>query len=155
MSGAYHDELRGLSNFCALYSITGILFMLWVWLLITHQPFFVGGIMEDVDTYRNSAHGAMWMFVATFAASVLFLYYDANRHEVDAQIAEALMQSDSLRGGGSGGRRLRSTSHDSGSDDGSYGSDDEAEGIVRPSAFGGCIRQRTANNCFAGDRDLA
>ena len=142
---AYHDQLRDLSNFCAVYSITGILFMLWVWLLITHQPFFVGGIMDDVDTYRNSAHGAMWMFVATFAASVLFLYYDANRHEVDAQIAEALMQSDGS------GRRLRSTSHDSGSDDGSYGSD-EAEGIVRPSAFGGC-RQRT-NNCFPGDRDL-
>ena len=149
MSGSCHDQLRDLSNFCAVYSITGILFMLWVWLLITHQPFFVGGIMHDVDTYRNSAHGAMWMFVATFSASLLFLYYDANRHEVDAQISEALMQSDSLLRDSSG-RRLRSSSHDSGSADGSYGSDDEAEGIVRPSAFGGCIRQR----CLPGDRDL-
>ena len=105
--------------------------------------------MHDVDTFRNSAHGAMFAFVATFVASMLFLYYDANRNEVDAQIAEAMMssQGSSLLSG----RRLRTGSHDSGSDDGSYGSDDEAEGIVREGAFGSCIRQR--NNCFP-DRDL-
>ena len=92
---------------------------------------------------------AMFAFVATFVASMLFLYYDANRNEVDAQIAEAMMssQGSSLLSG----RRLRTGSHDSGSDDGSYGSDDEAEGIVREGAFGSCIRQR--NNCFP-DRDL-
>ena len=151
---AYHDQLRGVSNFCAIYSITGIMFMLWVWLLTTHQPFFVGGIMHDVDTYRNSAHGAMFAFVATFAASMVFLYYDANRSEVDAQIAEAMLttQGSSLLSG----RRLRTGSHDSGSDDGSYGSDDEADhqGVVRrrQGAFASCIRQR--NNCFP-DRDLA
>lgn len=146
---AYHNQLRDLSNFCAIYSITGILFMLWVWLLTTHQPFFVGGIMHDVDTFRNSAHGAMFAFVATFVASIVFLYYDANRSEVDAQIAEAMMssQGSSLLSG----RRLRTGSHDSGSDDGSHGSDDEAEGIVREGAFGSCIRQR--NNCFP-ERDL-
>jgi hypothetical protein len=144
---AYHNQLRDLSNFCAVYSITGILFMLWVWLLTTHQPFFVGGIMHDVDTYRNSAHGAMFAFVATFSAALLFLYYDAHRYEVDAQIMEA------MRGTPQGnaflaGRRWRTTSHDSGSA-GSYGgSDDEAEGIVRQSSsFGNCIRQR--------NRDLA
>eukprot|EP00563_Minutocellus_polymorphus_P013854 CAMPEP_0181053438 /NCGR_PEP_ID=MMETSP1070-20121207/18112_1 /TAXON_ID=265543 /ORGANISM="Minutocellus polymorphus, Strain NH13" /LENGTH=153 /DNA_ID=CAMNT_0023132575 /DNA_START=96 /DNA_END=558 /DNA_ORIENTATION=- len=129
---AYHNQLRDLSNFCAMYSITGILFMLWVWLLVTHQPFFVGGIMREVDTYRNSAHGAMWMFVGTFTASMIFLYYDANRHQVDAQIAEAMMtrsQSHPLLGGVGGGRRLRMDSHDSGSDDGSYArsDDDQAE----------------------------
>ena len=152
--GSHHQQLRELSNICAIYSITGVLFMLWVWLLITHQPFFVGKIMHDVDTYRSSAHGAMWAFMATFTASIAYLYYDANRHELDAQLVERL---------GAGGAnplligrthsRLRTSSHDSGSDDGSYGgSDDEAEGIVRPSPWGGCIRQRNA--CFP-DREIS
>mmetsp|Transcript_22089 Transcript_22089/g.48124 ORF Transcript_22089/g.48124 Transcript_22089/m.48124 type:complete len:156 (+) Transcript_22089:429-896(+) len=153
---SHHQQLRELSNICAVYSITGVLFMLWVWLLITHQPFFVGGIMHDVDTYRSSAFGAMWAFMATFSASIAYLYYDANRHELDAQIVEHL-------GSSSGGAnplllrrnhsRLRTSSHDSGSDSGSYrGSEDEAEGIVRPSPWGGCVRQR--NTCFP-DRDMS
>ena len=114
--------------------------------------------MHDVETYRNSAHGAMVAFGAVFAASMLFLYYDAHRSEVDAHllVAEAMMMGTTTSGQGQGtGRRLRTYSHDSGSDDGSYGgSDDEAEGVVtvrQRSLVGGCIRQR--NNCFP-DRNL-
>lgn len=41
------------------------------------QPFFIGGI-EDPDEARNSAFGAMAMFIVTFSASLAGIWYDSN-----------------------------------------------------------------------------
>mmetsp|Transcript_7432 Transcript_7432/g.14820 ORF Transcript_7432/g.14820 Transcript_7432/m.14820 type:complete len:250 (+) Transcript_7432:74-823(+) len=67
---------KATSQLCAIYSFTGILFMGWVGLMITYQPFFVSGL-EDVDNCRTSAFGAMATFIVTFVSSILYLGYDA------------------------------------------------------------------------------
>lgn len=57
------------SRVCAFYSFTGMLFTLFVGVLLTTQPEFIVGI-EDVGEARSNAFGAMGMFIATFALSV-------------------------------------------------------------------------------------
>ena len=44
--------------------------------MIATQPFFIGGL-EDVDQAKASAFGAMAMFIVTFIASLLGLWYDS------------------------------------------------------------------------------
>lgn len=44
-------------------------------MMLTHQPFFMGGI-EDVKVARGSAYGALFMFVVTFILSVVFIVKD-------------------------------------------------------------------------------
>lgn len=73
------DVKRELSQFCMYYSFIGTLFMLWVGIVITKQPFYIKGL-EDVDQCRTNAFGAMWTFVLTFISSVAYLWYDSNRH---------------------------------------------------------------------------
>ena len=48
---------------------------LWVGILIQTQPFFIAGI-EDPAENRNSAFGAMFMFLITFALSMGGIWYD-------------------------------------------------------------------------------
>jgi hypothetical protein len=50
---------------------------LWVGVMITTQPFFIGGI-EDADKAQKSAFGAMAMFIVTFAASMAGIWYDSS-----------------------------------------------------------------------------
>ena len=50
--------------------------------MLSTQPFFIGGI-EDPETARNNAFGAMAMFIVTFAASIAGIYYDSN-HKVES-----------------------------------------------------------------------
>lgn len=64
-----------------LYSnLTGFPFplrqKLWVGVMIQTQPFFIAGI-EDYDEAKSSAFGAMAMFVVTFVASLLGMWYDS------------------------------------------------------------------------------
>eukprot|EP00567_Pseudictyota_dubia_P007624 CAMPEP_0197444770 /NCGR_PEP_ID=MMETSP1175-20131217/10166_1 /TAXON_ID=1003142 /ORGANISM="Triceratium dubium, Strain CCMP147" /LENGTH=133 /DNA_ID=CAMNT_0042975617 /DNA_START=355 /DNA_END=753 /DNA_ORIENTATION=+ len=73
------DAKRDASQFCMYYSLVGTLFMLWVGVMISKQPFYMKGL-EDVDRCRSNAFGAMWMFVFTFVSSVAYLWYDSNRH---------------------------------------------------------------------------
>mmetsp|Transcript_7023 Transcript_7023/g.21018 ORF Transcript_7023/g.21018 Transcript_7023/m.21018 type:complete len:143 (-) Transcript_7023:707-1135(-) len=73
------DVKRELSQFCMYYSVVGTLFMLWVGIMITKQPFYMKGL-EDVDRCRSNAFGAMWLFIFTFVSSVAYLCYDSNRH---------------------------------------------------------------------------
>jgi len=54
---------------CGFYSATGMIFMLFVWVMLTAQPFFITGI-EDVSLARSNAFGALLTFCATFAISV-------------------------------------------------------------------------------------
>mmetsp|Transcript_4002 Transcript_4002/g.6696 ORF Transcript_4002/g.6696 Transcript_4002/m.6696 type:complete len:103 (-) Transcript_4002:188-496(-) len=65
------------SRCCAFYSAVGVLFTLWVGLLISQQSFYIAGI-EDADEAKNSAFGAMGMFIFTFVASMAGIWYDSN-----------------------------------------------------------------------------
>jgi len=51
---------------------------LWVGIILTAQPFFISGI-EDYDQAKSSAFGAMAMFIVTFVASLLGLWYDSQK----------------------------------------------------------------------------
>lgn len=64
------------SRCCMGYSVVGAIFTLWVGIMISTQPFFIAGI-EDAEEAKNSAFGACGMFVFTFVASVLGVWYDS------------------------------------------------------------------------------
>mmetsp|Transcript_37086 Transcript_37086/g.66806 ORF Transcript_37086/g.66806 Transcript_37086/m.66806 type:complete len:100 (+) Transcript_37086:299-598(+) len=57
---------------CGFYSATGIIFMLFVWIMLTTQPFFITGI-DDVELARSNAFGAMITFSVTFAISAIMI----------------------------------------------------------------------------------
>lgn len=69
-------DLLCLSQCCALYSAVGIMFTTWVGIMLTYQPFFVGGI-DDVDTSKTSAFGAAGVFFFTFVLSIGYLLSDS------------------------------------------------------------------------------
>ena len=54
--------------------------------MLQTQPFFIGGI-EDVEEARNSAFGAMGMFLVCFLLSVVGIWYDS-QYKVDPSAAE-------------------------------------------------------------------
>mmetsp|Transcript_17720 Transcript_17720/g.27566 ORF Transcript_17720/g.27566 Transcript_17720/m.27566 type:complete len:120 (-) Transcript_17720:204-563(-) len=72
------------SRCCAIYSFTGILFTLYVGVLLSKQPFLLSGIDNDDDA-KSSAFGAMGMFILTFGLSIYGIYHDAQqkREEID------------------------------------------------------------------------
>mmetsp|Transcript_15402 Transcript_15402/g.38249 ORF Transcript_15402/g.38249 Transcript_15402/m.38249 type:complete len:131 (+) Transcript_15402:394-786(+) len=72
---------KACSGFCARYSVVGMLFMLMVAMMLTYQPFYIGGI-EDVEHSKKSAYGAMAMFILTFILSVLYIIFDVIRDAV-------------------------------------------------------------------------
>jgi len=47
-----------------------------VGVMIQTQPFFIGGL-EDSDEAKANAFGAMAMFIVTFVASLLGMWYDS------------------------------------------------------------------------------
>lgn len=69
------SDAKELSHCCAMYSVIGALFQLWVWILITYQPFYIRGL-EDVDNCKQSALGAMALFVVIFFVSICYLCFD-------------------------------------------------------------------------------
>mmetsp|Transcript_34300 Transcript_34300/g.72162 ORF Transcript_34300/g.72162 Transcript_34300/m.72162 type:complete len:102 (-) Transcript_34300:327-632(-) len=64
------SDIGTTSRVCAAYSFTGILFTLFVGVLLSTQPEFITGI-EDVGEAKSNAFGAMGMFIATFVLSVV------------------------------------------------------------------------------------
>lgn len=57
---------------CGFYSATGMIFMLFVWIMLSTQPFFITGI-EDVSLAKSNAFGALMTFCVTFAISVALI----------------------------------------------------------------------------------
>ena len=57
---------------CGFYSATGIIFMLFVWIMLSTQPFFITGI-EDVSLAKSNAFAALMTFCVTFAISVALI----------------------------------------------------------------------------------
>ena len=67
-------------------------FQLWVGVMIHTQPFFIGGL-ENVEEARSNAFGAMGMFLVTFVASMIGIWYDSQfKSEVVVDSAEAEYQ---------------------------------------------------------------
>mmetsp|Transcript_16657 Transcript_16657/g.35992 ORF Transcript_16657/g.35992 Transcript_16657/m.35992 type:complete len:106 (+) Transcript_16657:231-548(+) len=60
------------SHCCGFYSLTGILFMTYVYIMLTIQPEFITGI-DDVEQARSNAFGAMMTFCVTFAISAVLV----------------------------------------------------------------------------------
>mmetsp|Transcript_10981 Transcript_10981/g.15481 ORF Transcript_10981/g.15481 Transcript_10981/m.15481 type:complete len:103 (-) Transcript_10981:167-475(-) len=77
------------SRGCAFYSVVGFIFTGWVGIMLSSQPFFMTGI-DDVDEAKSSAFGAMGMFLFTLIASLVGMFYDAQKkgEELDAEPAE-------------------------------------------------------------------
>jgi hypothetical protein len=56
--------------------------------MISSQSFFIAGL-EDPEEAKNSAFGAMGMFIFTFVASVGGIVYDSNFKKVEIGTPEA------------------------------------------------------------------
>ena len=54
----------------AIYSFSGILFLLFVYTLLSTQPFFITGI-NDVNVAKTSALGGLGLFVGMFIISIV------------------------------------------------------------------------------------
>eukprot|EP00985_Skeletonema_marinoi_P010095 scaffold4765_cov128-Skeletonema_marinoi.AAC.3 len=61
---------------CSFYSFTGIIFMLFVYIMLSTQPFFITGL-PDIDLARKNAFGALMTFCTTFALSVFLIMKDS------------------------------------------------------------------------------
>ena len=62
----------------AIYSFTAILFLLFVYTLLSTQPFFITGI-NDVNVAKTSALGALGAFVGMFIISIVGIFR-SSRH---------------------------------------------------------------------------
>mmetsp|Transcript_14060 Transcript_14060/g.16100 ORF Transcript_14060/g.16100 Transcript_14060/m.16100 type:complete len:111 (+) Transcript_14060:45-377(+) len=93
-------DLRGTSNFCARYSVVGMLFMVMVAMMLTYQPFYIGGI-EDVEQAKRNVYGGVGTFLSIFILSVVYLVLDALRGE-SREINAIRGRTDTRRGGASG-----------------------------------------------------
>eukprot|EP00536_Pseudo-nitzschia_multiseries_P014034 jgi/Psemu1/102164/gw1.649.17.1 len=69
-------NLRETSNFCARYSVVGLIFMVMVSVMLTFQPFYIGGI-EDIEQAKSNAYGGAGTFLFVFIVSVVYLVFDA------------------------------------------------------------------------------
>ena len=65
-----------------IYSFTGILFLLFVYTLLSTQPFFITGI-QNLDTAKSSALGALTLFVGLFVCSIFGLWKSARDEMLD------------------------------------------------------------------------
>mmetsp|Transcript_20359 Transcript_20359/g.29441 ORF Transcript_20359/g.29441 Transcript_20359/m.29441 type:complete len:103 (+) Transcript_20359:92-400(+) len=84
------NDVGETSRFCLAYSSLGFMFTLWVGILITYQEFYIYGLEDGA---KESAFGAMGMFMVTFAASVVGIYWDENTREEESDIPEGIFET--------------------------------------------------------------
>eukprot|EP00526_Cylindrotheca_closterium_P022252 CAMPEP_0113603536 /NCGR_PEP_ID=MMETSP0017_2-20120614/1329_1 /TAXON_ID=2856 /ORGANISM="Cylindrotheca closterium" /LENGTH=117 /DNA_ID=CAMNT_0000511931 /DNA_START=39 /DNA_END=392 /DNA_ORIENTATION=+ /assembly_acc=CAM_ASM_000147 len=65
-------EWQATSQFCAVYSIVGVLFMFMVAMMLTYQPELIAGF-DDYEAATKNTYGAMTFFFVTFVASIVYL----------------------------------------------------------------------------------
>ena len=70
----------------AIYSFTGIIFLLFVYTLLSTQPFFITGI-NDVNVAKTSALGALGLFALMFIISIVGICR-SSRHVLDSDIID-------------------------------------------------------------------
>jgi len=64
---------------CTLYSLTGILFLLFVYTILSTQSFYIRGITPaNNDTVKRNALGGMLLFVVMFVASLGYSFWKNN-----------------------------------------------------------------------------
>jgi 2-methylisocitrate lyase-like PEP mutase family enzyme len=56
--------------------------------LLTKQPFFIGGI-EDYSKARGAAYGAMWAYVVSFGIAVVLALRDARKQRREEAVRRA------------------------------------------------------------------
>lgn len=94
------SRLDCISQLCAIYSFTGMLFTAYAGCMIKYQPLFILGIDKDnQELTKESAFGAMGMFVFLFSLSVIYLCLHKNRNEDLAIRSQGYMRPQ-LQGGG-------------------------------------------------------
>jgi len=85
-----------LATCCAGYSAVGTIFMLWVSVMVSRQPFYIAGIgneeEEVIRQSRASAVGAMGTFFISFAISMAYLAYNKHIFEKADSIVEERME---------------------------------------------------------------
>jgi len=70
----------------AIYSFTGIAFLLFVYTLLSTQPFFIAGI-NDVNVAKTSALGALGAFVGMFIISIVGICR-SSRHVLSSDVID-------------------------------------------------------------------
>jgi len=70
----------------AIYSFSGILFLLFVYTLLSTQPFFITGI-NDVNVAKTSALGALGAFVGMFIISIVGICR-SSRHVLSSDVID-------------------------------------------------------------------
>mmetsp|Transcript_7239 Transcript_7239/g.16469 ORF Transcript_7239/g.16469 Transcript_7239/m.16469 type:complete len:123 (-) Transcript_7239:104-472(-) len=82
---------------CAGFSVSGVVFMIFVAMLLKYQPFFIVGI-DDYKHSKEAAFKAMWAFIFTFGVSLVILVRDSRRKRfqtlLDRQTYEQLRAPD-------------------------------------------------------------
>ena len=68
----------------AIYSLTGIIFLVFVYTLLSTQPFFITGI-NDINVAKTSALGALGAFVGMFILSIVGICR-SSRHVLSSEI---------------------------------------------------------------------
>jgi len=81
------------SKCVALYSCTGVLFLLFVLTLLNTQPFFINGL-DDVDSAKRSAGGAAIMFAVLFLMSVATMRWNLRRNVAEEHDGYRLLRYD-------------------------------------------------------------
>jgi len=76
-----HESMLSCANICAPYSAVGILFMFWVYIMLTKQPFYIIGLEGEEELCAENAKGAVGLFVVTFISSITFIKYDSWNNE--------------------------------------------------------------------------
>ena len=83
----------------ALYSITGVLFLLFVYTLLSTQPFFLGPGVENVDHAKSSALGAMFLFLGMFVVSMVGIWRSGREYAMDGMSSSDYGGGNDRRGG--------------------------------------------------------
>lgn len=107
--GAPQDRRMCSSKCVAMYSSTGVLFLLFVLTLLNTQPFFVIGV-DNVESAKRSAGGAAIMFAVLFLLSLASMRWSNLRRNVaEEHGGYRLLRYDDYQDGGSGSSRDRSS----------------------------------------------
>jgi hypothetical protein len=61
--------------------------------MISTQPFFIHGI-DNPDEAKTNAFGAMFMFIATFAVSLVGLWYDTHGKDKEVESAASAPEAE-------------------------------------------------------------
>ena len=80
----FSDPVRRVCCCCCAFLLT----QSWVLLLLMKQPFFISGI-ENVESAKLSAMGAIFLWLVSFACSIAYLIHEAQRRVRDGSVVRS------------------------------------------------------------------